>query len=55
MIGVVVPAHNEAEHIGPCLQALRMSARCPRLKHEVVQIVVVLDACTDETQSIVRF
>jgi len=52
MIGVVVPAHDEEALIGRCLAALEAAARHPDLRGEAVEIVVVLDACRDRTQSI---
>lgn len=54
MLGVVVPAHDEEDHIGACLAAVRIAARCPRLNGEQVLIVVGLDACRDQTGSIAR-
>jgi glycosyltransferase involved in cell wall biosynthesis len=54
MLGVVVPAHDEEQHIGDCLQALRVATRCPRLNGEKVLLVVALDACTDQTLRIAR-
>ncbi len=54
MIGVVVPAHNEAALIGRCLQALITAAQHPELAGETVEILVVLDACDDETGEVVR-
>ncbi|MBB5367207.1 MULTISPECIES: glycosyltransferase family 2 protein [unclassified Janthinobacterium] len=53
MIGVVIPAHNEEEYLGACLDALRAAATCPQLGGEVVHIVIVLDACSDHSQRIV--
>lgn len=49
MMGVVVPAHNEEALIGQCLQALSRAAQHPDLGGEPVQVLVVLDACTDCT------
>ncbi|MDQ0017421.1 glycosyltransferase involved in cell wall biosynthesis [Variovorax boronicumulans] len=49
MIGIVVPAHNEEACVRSCLQALAAAARHPDLGGESVEIVVVLDACTDAT------
>lgn len=49
MIGVLVPAHNEAGVIDPCLRSLQVAAVHPRLQGEPVRIVVALDACTDHT------
>jgi glycosyltransferase involved in cell wall biosynthesis len=48
-ISVVVPAHNEERHIAHCLAAID-EARS--LTDAVVQVVVVLNRCTDQTQSI---
>lgn len=47
---VVVPAHDEAELLGGCLEALRTAARAVTLP---VQVVVVLDACTDGSDRLV--
>jgi glycosyltransferase involved in cell wall biosynthesis len=52
MIGVVVPAHDEEAHLAPCLRSLATAARCPRLLGEAVQVVVVLDSCTDGSAAI---
>jgi glycosyltransferase involved in cell wall biosynthesis len=52
LIAAIVPAHNEEEHLGPCLAALATAAQCPALNGEAVTIVVVLDACTDASQQI---
>jgi len=49
MIGIVVPAHNEEACIRACLRALGDAARHPGLDGEAVEIVVVLDECTDAT------
>ena len=54
MIGIVVPAHNEENHLGACLESLRRAARCPLLRGEDVLIVVALDACSDGTEAIAR-
>lgn len=49
MIGVVIPAHDEAALIGACLGAALEAARHPALRGELVEIVVVLDDCSDGT------
>jgi hypothetical protein len=49
MIGIVVPAHNEETCIRSCLAALREAAQHADLAGEPVEIVVVVDACTDAT------
>jgi hypothetical protein len=46
---VVIPAHDEAEHIGALLESLQSaSARC------TLRIVVVCNGCTDATETIAR-
>jgi len=52
MIGVVIPVHNEATLLGDCLEAIQRAARVPELDREPVDVVVVLDACTDRSQAI---
>src|SRR5271156_5883684 len=52
MIGVVIPVHNEQSLLGDCLQAVRQAARDPLLDEEPVEIVVALDACTDQSQAV---
>ena len=47
--GVVVPAHNEAELLPACLAALRSAAG---LAGVPVRLLVVADACTDETAAV---
>lgn len=54
MIAVIVPAHNEEDHILSCLAALHVAARFPALRDEQVVLIVVLDACTDGTRHIVQ-
>jgi len=54
MIAVVVPAHNEEEHIAQCLRSLTVAALCPTLATEPVIVIVVLDDCSDGTARIAR-
>ncbi|WPB55760.1 glycosyltransferase [Xylophilus sp. GOD-11R] len=49
MLGIVIPAHNEQDTIDDCLHAAREAATHPALQGEAVEIVVVLDSCTDAT------
>lgn len=49
MIAVTVPARDEAEHIGACLQSLAAAASNPRLDGEAVMVIVVADDCQDDT------
>ncbi|ADP84510.1 glycosyl transferase family 2 [Pseudofrankia inefficax] len=50
-IGVAVPAHNEQDLLPACLGGLIVAAIATPVP---VEIVVVLDACTDETGLVVR-
>lgn len=52
MIGILVPAHNEEQALAACLDALLRAAGHPQLEGEAVQIVLVLDACSDASASI---
>lgn len=52
MIGVVVPAHNEETLLRDCLDALSKAAAPVRMAGEEVQILVVLDACSDRSEVI---
>ncbi len=54
MLAVVVPAHNEEEHVEACLVSLLDAARNPALDGEGVLIVVALDACSDATEFVSR-
>lgn len=53
MLGIVIPAHNEQAVIADCLAAVKTAARHPGLHGETVQILVVLDHCTDLTSTYV--
>lgn len=52
MLGIVIPAHNEEAHLEKCLRKAVQASRHPGLAGEAVEIVVVLDSCTDSTSSI---
>lgn len=54
MIGVIIPAHNEADTIGACLTAIACTARTFASTGEPVLVVVVADACSDSTADIAR-
>lgn len=50
-VGVVVPAHEEAELLPACLRSVREAARrCPL----PVEVVVAVDACSDATSEVAR-
>lgn len=54
MIGIVVPAHDEEDCIGRCVQSLIHASHHPHLQGEEVLVIVVLDTCSDTTEAIVR-
>lgn len=54
MIGIIVPAHDEEERIEDCVESLVKAATHPNLAGESVEIIVVLDACTDITGQLAR-
>ncbi|SAK88844.1 Glycosyl transferase family 2 [Caballeronia catudaia] len=54
MLAIVIPAHNEAAHIGACVAAARRAADHHQLLGEGARVIVVLDSCTDETGAIAR-
>ncbi|MEP2530303.1 glycosyltransferase [Shimia sp.] len=49
MISIIIPANNEAAHIGPCLAAV-LASDGPA----AAQIVVVANGCSDDTAAIAR-
>ena len=49
MISVIIPAHNEEQVIGRCLEALTFNAEALEL-----EIIVVCNGCTDDTASVAR-
>lgn len=49
-IGIVIPAHNEADSISACLQSIKLAIR--NVPSSIsVQTLVVLDSCVDDTLS----
>jgi glycosyltransferase involved in cell wall biosynthesis len=54
MIGVVIPAHNEAANIAACIESVLRAGRHPELDGYVVRAFVVVDSCTDATAALAR-
>ena len=52
MLAVIVPANNEESLIGVCLRSVSEAASWPGLQGEPVLVIVVLDACTDDTAGV---
>ena len=53
-IGIVIPAHNQVETIAQCISSL-FAANCYSGWHNSLWIVVVADACTDDTAKAARY
>lgn len=53
MIGILIPAHNEEALLEDCLRAALRAARHESLEGEAVEVLVVLDSCTDRSSDIV--
>ncbi len=54
LLGVVVPARDEADLLPGCLASLASASRHPELEHTPVLVVVVADRCTDATADVAR-
>jgi len=52
MIGVVIPAHNEARRLGRCLQAMAAAAAIAKEAGHAVKVLVVLDRCVDASAKV---
>ncbi|MEX3776940.1 glycosyltransferase family 2 protein [Pseudomonas sp. MYb118] len=53
MIGILIPAHNEEDLLEDCLRAALRAAQHEALGGEAVEVLVVLDSCTDRSSAIV--
>ena len=49
---IVIPAHNEEKYIAKCIKAIRRAEKY--VPNDRVQILVVLNRCTDKTEKISR-
>ncbi|QHF45125.1 glycosyl transferase [Pseudomonas sp. S35] len=54
MIGILIPVHNEQALLAECLDAAIIAAGHPGLLGEAVQILVVLDSCSDGSAAIAQ-
>ncbi|MGA4636004.1 glycosyltransferase [Pseudomonas solani] len=52
MIGVVIPVHDEEQLLGACIDSVLQAAAHPDLGGEAVQVLAVLDACSDGSAAI---
>ncbi|WP_282358005.1 glycosyltransferase [Pseudomonas sp. PS01303] len=53
MIGILIPAHNEEDLLDECLSAALRASKHGLLAGERVDVLVVLDSCTDRSEQIV--
>jgi glycosyltransferase involved in cell wall biosynthesis len=54
MIGILIPVHNEEALLAECLNAAMIAASHPGLLGEPVQILAVLDSCSDGSAAIAQ-
>lgn len=54
MIAVVIPAHNEARRLGRCLRAVLIAAQQAQHAGMHVEVLVVLDRCSDGSAAVAR-
>lgn len=54
LFSIVIPAHNEEKYIGGCLEAVLKARDFAKIPEEQVQIIVVCNRCTDNTEKIAR-
>ncbi|KJK07338.1 MULTISPECIES: glycosyltransferase family 2 protein [Pseudomonas] len=54
MIAVIIPAHNEARRLGRCLSAVRLAAHEVEQTGQQVQVLVVLDRCSDGSAAVAQ-
>lgn len=52
MIAVIIPAHNEADALPRCLNAVQLAARAAEGAGHRVEVLVVLDRCDDDSARI---
>ncbi|RYY78208.1 MAG: glycosyltransferase family 2 protein [Moraxellaceae bacterium] len=53
-IGIVIPAHNEQDHLLACLTALEHAIAAIKHLPVIVRVLVVLDRCTDDSLAITQ-
>lgn len=51
IISIIIPAHNEEKYIGKCLESI---SKASKLLQNQVEIIVVLNRCTDKTEEIAK-
>ena len=54
MLGIAIPAHDERSSITACVRAALAAATHDRLNGEACVVLVVADACSDDTAALAR-
>ncbi|MFK3971867.1 glycosyltransferase [Pseudomonas sp. NPDC087358] len=54
MIGIIVPAHNEEDFLDDCIKSLVAAASHQELGGEAVEILIMLDDCSDDSLHIAQ-
>ncbi|HXR01448.1 MAG TPA: glycosyltransferase [Pseudomonas sp.] len=54
MIGIIVPAHNEEDFLDDCIKSLVAAASHQELGGEAVEILIMLDDCSDDSLRIAQ-
>jgi glycosyltransferase involved in cell wall biosynthesis len=54
MIGIIVPAHNEEDFLNDCIKSLIAASVHEGLAGETVEILIMLDDCSDNSARIAR-
>lgn len=54
MIGIIVPAHNEEDFLNDCIKSLVAASGHEDLGGEAVEILIMVDDCSDDSESIAR-
>jgi glycosyltransferase involved in cell wall biosynthesis len=52
VIAVIIPVHNEEELLTACLESVVTAIRHPQMEVQECGIIVVLDACSDNSEAI---
>lgn len=48
---VIIPAHNEEKYIGKCLESIKKASQAYA---DQIEIIVVLNRCTDKTEEVAK-
>lgn len=54
LFSIVIPAHNEENYIGYCINSIYAAMKYSKLPENQVQIIVVCNRCTDNTAELAR-